>query len=192
MSELPIKLKFFKKIELYQELNGQNKKAGYSTRLTDWQKEKKILKWTAVNHHHLGSEFSIERLYMIFEEEVNKVKEEFSEVFRGWEDKNIQETIINHLKEEKRVGSLKSAIENLKIRGYAREGDKLDFLIIFTLEGLLMGEVIYEVEDTWLGKIKYPFFLYITWTTIILAILITMITFVNLVVPYIYFLFFEL
>lgn len=56
--ELPIQLKFFKKIELYQEFKFQDEKAeeaseGILRKL--WKTEKRVLRWTARHHHCLGS-----------------------------------------------------------------------------------------------------------------------------------------
>ena len=59
--ELPIQLKFFRKIELYQEYKTENKKAVLN-KSKSWSVEKQILKWILIKHYHLGSPINNDRI----------------------------------------------------------------------------------------------------------------------------------
>jgi hypothetical protein len=54
--ELPIELKFFKQIELYQYYRTQERRK--SEKFDAWQIEKKILGWTYKHHYHIGIEIT--------------------------------------------------------------------------------------------------------------------------------------
>jgi len=138
--DLPIQIKFFKKLELYQELIDQNNKKK-ETKSIAWNIEKDVLKWTSTGHHHLGT----------------------------WITENMIKTDINILKGKyQNLEELKPAVKSLVERGFARMNSQNDSSIIITHEGLLMGQVVKDYEDgKYRQKIKYPFFIYLTWLTIL-------------------------
>lgn len=134
--EIPIQLKFFKKIELYQDYKFENKKA-LSTRLQDWKIETIILKWARENHHHLWDPLNEQR---------------------------IKYKILNGVYEYE----YKHAMDSLVQRGYAEHllGVAPEINIRITKEGLLMGEVIFDVENGgWSGH-KYELFYWVVWLTL--------------------------
>jgi len=150
--ELPIQLKFFKKIDLYQEYKYEGRKVRVSgTRLQDWKIEKTILKWTANNHHHLGSPLTNDGVAK------DILKNKYS---------------YEHL----------HAIESLIHRKYAERKEEG---IIITKEGLLMGEVVNEVEGDkvylkYKNQLKYEIFFWLVWFTAIAGALIVTINFLML------------
>ena len=180
MSSIPIQLKFYKKLEFYQELRRQNRRATNSERLHDWENEKKILKWAARNHHHLNSRVSHDQLYWdAFADVRQEIEIEFKAIFAQFSEQQVKETVINHLK--KKVGSLSAPCANLYRRGYASDY-QVSSGLIFTNEGLLMGEVIDECENgTPIDAWKYPFFIVLVWATISSAALITIVSAINII-----------
>ena len=140
--ESPIQLKFFKKLELYQELKSQNKKA--FNRDEVWPIEKEILKWTRWNHHHLGTPLTNE--FILFHG-------------NGVVSQNVRHDL----------DSIHVAMRNLIARKYATGSHAS---IAITAEGLLMGEVIDDVEGTGIENSladKYSFFYYFIWTVAVLG-----------------------
>ena len=142
--ELPIQLKFFKKIELYQEYLSQERKIKISkTHLKAWENEKEILKWVRTNHHHLGSLLT-------------------------------REDIKNRIFNTKDIPEFKQTLQNLVQRNYAefRSED-----IVTTQEGLLMAEVVYDLESEqgrlyWLRRKKYRAFFVLVWLTALSGVVI--------------------
>jgi hypothetical protein len=150
--ELPIQLKFFKKLELYQELKSQNKKA--FNRDEAWLIEKEILKWTRWNHHHLNTPLTNEYIFS----PLNKV---------------LPQNLRNNL------DLIHVAMRNLVARKYATGSHAS---ITITAEGLLMGEVIDDVEGTGTKNYlenKYFLFYYFIWTIAILGGLTIIINFIH-------------
>jgi hypothetical protein len=145
--ELPIQLKFFKKIELYQEYKFEERKAS-GTRLTAWNIEKQILKWTTNNHHHLGSPL-------------------------------VKEDIKRRMLEDKEPTELNQALQNLILRGYADGSPEGGVRI--TRAGLLMGEVINELEGRVLLRYKYIALFWLVWITAIAGALIVIINLFKLI-----------
>lgn len=130
---LPFTLKFFKKIELFQDLqilNGVFERAVrrrdevHETKST-WEVEKKVLYWSWWGHMHLGSPLVVRR-------------------FQNEEDlKDLKIT-----RKEAEVAGIREFMRNLVERGFARyesPNEKESSGIILTRKGRLMGEVIYEV-----------------------------------------------
>ena len=155
--ESPIQLKFFKKLELYQELKSQNKKA--FNRDETWPIEKEILKWTRWNHHHLGTPLTDE---YIFQTHNNVLPRGLMTSF----------------------DSVHQAMLNLVVRKYAMGSHSS---IVITAEGLLMGEVIDEVEGTGVASSlgdKYSFFYYFIWTVVILGGATVIVNFIHAVWPF--------
>lgn len=153
--ELPIQIKFFKKLELYQELKFQDRKSNKaSDRLKKmWKTEKLILGWTARGHHLIAH--PIDHDYV----------------------RNGGDLLKNKNKDNYDWG-LSGTFGNLIKRGFAVEftaGDTSN--IIFTPEGLLMGEVIDDVENKKLGGWKYNFFYYLTWITALMGAFFIIINF---------------
>lgn len=156
--ELPIQLKFFKKLELYQELKIQDNKKK-KTRLNDWILEKDILYWTAEGHHHLGS---------------NLNNEDIKQILNGY--KKYQGN---------KLPGYKFAKENLVARGFAKglNGDDTTQGIKTTLEGLLMGQVIKDVQDGGINRLKYPLFIKLTWLTIVAGVYLVIKPFIMDAIP---------
>ena len=132
--ELPIQIKFFRKLELYQELKFSEEKNRQTQRQV-WGIEKQILKWTVDNHHHLGSPLSNEY---------------------------IKENILR-TRDTNYLNNLEPAVGNLRVKKLARQ---VNGGIEITLEGLMMGEVIHDLEETRFGKYKYGLFIKLVWATI--------------------------
>lgn len=153
--ELPIQLKFFKKLELYQELIFQNKKAGEAggDRRKVWKTEKEILKWTTWNHHYLRSPINHDY---------------------------IRINILKNKSADKYDKALTNTTQNLIKRGFAIAPEILKDVtdIEFTQLGLLMGEVVNDTEGEkkW-PKIKYDLFYKLVWLTAISGALIVIINF---------------
>ncbi|MFA5106764.1 MAG: hypothetical protein WC497_00370 [Patescibacteria group bacterium] len=132
--ELPIQIKFFRKLELYQEYEFSEKKT-HQTRRQVWEIEKQILKWTVDNHHHLESPLNGEYIKI-----------------------NILKTSdLDYL------NNLNPAMGNLRVKKFARQ---VDGGIEITLDGLMMGEVIHDLECKSLVKYRYSIFIIIVWATI--------------------------
>ena len=131
---LPFTLKFFKKIELFQDLEAQDKLFKYTTEIPDnthatlstWEAEKKVLYWSRWGHKHLGSPLVIHR----------------------FEHQPDLEDLGMTMREVEKAG-LRESMRNLVERGFARFDDpkqKENGGILLTREGLLMGELIYETH----------------------------------------------
>jgi len=178
MAEIPIQLKFFKKLELYQELKFQNEKLEKSKRLKDWKIEKEILKWTTWNHHHLAS--AITHQYIL----ENIFKKERTGLLKRMEKEKpelVTEESINYVF-QKGIGSLTPVVGNLVQRRFAEYEQEGQPQIIFTPLGLLMGEVIYDCEKSkkWWSRNKYPVFIFLTRVAIVLGFVIAILTIANL------------
>lgn len=146
--ELPIQLKFFKKLELYQEFNFQDEKSRKASKQLQkvWKTEKLILKWTVWNHHLLGCPVDYEY---------------------------FKNGLIDKDKEPEY--SLSSAFTNFIRKEYAEENQNKTG-ILFTKEGLLMGEVIDDVESkSYWRRWKYKIFFCLVWITALAGALIVII-----------------
>ncbi|MEK7618098.1 MAG: hypothetical protein AAB410_03040 [Patescibacteria group bacterium] len=155
---LPIQLKFFKKIELYQEYKSEEYKAATTDKKV-WITEKEILRWTTDNHHHLGSEITKDHVRRVI---FHEGTERFTESKYKFDIR------------------LNKPFENLVQRGYATKNNE-DALII-TREGLLMGEVINDVEKNLFSKyIKYNSLYWLVWITAIAGALTIVINFIKAV-----------
>lgn len=145
--ELPVQLKFFRKLELYQELRSQDKNFSHGNENSAWEIEKDILQWTVRNHHHLGTPLT---------------------------ETHASDPKNGILKPDKYSdpGSLKQALFNLIQRGFATPVPSVPG-IRFTKEGLLMGEVINDVrQGCFIRRKRYPIFYLITWAIVILGVLL--------------------
>ncbi|MFA6000473.1 MAG: hypothetical protein WC783_05915 [Candidatus Paceibacterota bacterium] len=137
--ELPIQIKFFRKLELYQEYKFSEEK-NRQTRHRVWEIEKQILKWAIDNHHHLESPLSNEYI-----------------------KKNILKS-----SDAGYLNNLEPAVGNLRVKKFARQ---VDGGVEITLEGLMMGEVMHDIEETRLGRFKYNSFILVVWLTIFAGVL---------------------
>ncbi len=150
--ELPIQLKLFKKLELYQELKFQDIKCEKaSQRLSKvWKTEKLILSWTAQGHHLIAHPIN-------------------HDYVRGG--------LLKDKEKDNYEFGLSGTFTNLIGRGFAVPVENDSSSIIFTPTGLLMGEVINDVENGKLGGMKYGFFYYLTWVAAITGALIIIFNF---------------
>ena len=160
--ELPIQLKFFKKLELYQELNFQDEKAGKaSERLRKiWNTEKLILSWTARGHHLI-----------------------MHPIDHGYVRSNT--SLLKNKNENDYDFGLSGTFTNLIGRGFVKAVEGNNTQIIFTPSGLLMGEVIDDVEGdkTW-PKWKYWIFFKFVWTVALAGALLVVFKFVEEILFY--------
>jgi len=145
--EAPLGVTFFKKVELYQKICSlDNQSRGMDTKRglpPLWPLEKKVLAWTYTLHKHLGSAINPTH----FDPKSNHSKlEDFSisrEELRGVDVKKLLYNLIGH----------GFATELLEGRQYT--GQKLNENNVFiTREGLLIGEVLNELENPW-KRISY-------------------------------------
>lgn len=155
--ELPIQLKFFKKLELYQEFIYQNKK---STKASEhlqkvWKTEKFILKWTVWHHHLLAHPVDYEY---------------------------FKNGLIPKGKESE--FSLLGAFTNFIRKEYAEENINKTG-ILFTKEGLLMGEVVDDMEsrNIW-RRWRYGIFFWFVWATAIAGASLVIIRLAEIVYKY--------
>lgn len=188
MADIPIQLKFFKKLELYQELTFQNKKPKHPEDEINWKNEKIILSYAFIEFHILGEAIEWNDIAkFIFIEEYREARKEALESYERENKSSPTEKQIekraNHFAKPKIGGDIGGVMENLVIKGFVKYKENVSWAIQFTKEGLLMGEVIYDCEKSkkWLDKNKYPIFIFLTWATIISAIIITIVTAFNLI-----------
>lgn len=161
--ELPIQLKFFRKLELYQELKDENNKAIKAKRTLReiWRMEKTVLKFADQRHHHRGSILENKDIQYLLEE-------------ANFSNKSIE-------------GELCHIAKNLISRGFAEfatEDKDINKGFYITKEGFLMGKVINEVEE---GKRRtkffYEFFYYLVWTSAISGAILIILKLLQLLYP---------
>lgn len=152
--EIPVKLNFFRKLELYQELKRENKKAknGSGTLRELWKMEKILLAWASKSHHHRN--FILKNIDI-----QNKIEESYHP------NSNEMNNELGHIQ------------GNLISRGFA---SKQDDGITITQEGFLMGQVINDSDS--LKGYLYNFFIFLTWTTILTGAFSVIINFFNLLI----------
>jgi len=150
-----IKLKFFRKLELFQELRSENKKAKNAggTKKELWNMEKDVLEWTVNNHHHRAS---------------------------ALRNEDIQ-NIVRDYKEEEMDNELGEISKNLISREFAKqyeEGDCGSGIIILR-EGFLMGEVIKELKGH--KRFFYRIFIILVWATVAVGTLTVIWNFIGII-----------
>lgn len=161
--ELPIQLKFFRKLELYQELISENKKFRESgTEIKTWPMEKDVLAWTK-GHHHLGSPLNNADIQSILEKTLVEANEK--KIEKEYKKENFDTELDN-------VG------KNLKERGYAKD-DPNDKGIIITLDGLMMGQVVNDCNKGGFKEFKYPFLIILMWATVFSGSLLIILEFLD-------------
>ncbi|MFA6466770.1 MAG: hypothetical protein WCV71_02855 [Patescibacteria group bacterium] len=186
MSDIPIKLDFFRKLELFQQLIVLNRRSknGNDYVKKNWRMEKKILRWASKNSHILSIPFDMDHIYFEFyQEEYDDTK---TRLLRKFVNENkldsyditeeheqiIEKQTKNYF--EEKYGEFKYIFGNLVHRGFAEYSSKKfnNYEIFITQTGLLMGNVIddYEGSIFWL---KYPLFIIIVWIFVISVIIIT-------------------
>jgi hypothetical protein len=186
MADIPIQLKFFKKLELYQDFKRQDRRSIQSEKLVNiWEKEKIILAWASRGHYKLGRVLSYNEIYeRVYEHDY---KRHYDDLFTSKgvppvPKEHEYQLIIPRLVAER--GQIGDAVDNLVVKNFAERPKESGGMksIMFTAEGLLIGEVINECDSqSWRYNIKYLFFIYLTWITILAAAFITIVTACRLV-----------
>lgn len=140
--DLPIRLRFYQKLDLYQELQNEDKKydspdAGKNQEgLRLWNMSKAIMKWTVLSHRQLYTPLSSEY-----------VRQRLNEIRRnnGVRDSNFAQSDIDAHSDK--------VLGYLYMKGFALETPNSDQRGADIREarisraGLLMGEVIDECQD---------------------------------------------
>ena len=143
--ELPITPKFFKKLELYQDLKRLDKR---NVNHKEWDMEKDLLFWAHVNHFHLGT-------YLDTGEVLEKLK-----------------TLDKYSLDELNEHTFKM-MQNLEEHGWAewwpQRGQKNAIKI--NKEGMLLSEVVNEIINKNRDSV-YKFLILISWITIIAGVII--------------------
>jgi hypothetical protein len=158
--ELPIQLKFFKKLELYQELLSENEKAERAGRSLKeiWNMEKIILKYADTEHHHRGS------------------------ILKNTDIQNMIESKFEKGDMDNELGHISKNLVTRNFAEYASEDKDSNKGIYITREGFLMGNVINDVEskNLW-NKNKLKIFYWLLWATVIAGSFTVLINFIKLV-----------
>jgi hypothetical protein len=145
--DLPITPKFFKKLELFQELNRLDKR---NIDHVEWKMERQLLLWAHSNHFHLGSYLSNRFVF-----DTLKKTEKFSEA-------QLNEHVVK-------------TMENLCEHGWSERPMSRDQRaeIKINREGMLVAEVLSDVSrgrKTW-----YQFLIIVSWLTIVAGIIIVLV-----------------
>lgn len=142
--DIPIRLKFFRKLELYQELKKLDKLVKRSDIFInrDWKVGKEVLKSEAQNLQFYPLSFDDLLL-----DAAMRVLPDRSEM-KG---------------NETQIDVARQVVDVLISRGYAMGKPGKMF---FTPDGIWMGEVINDCESWW-RKIRYPIFYWFVWITFI-------------------------
>ena len=158
------KPKFFKKLELYQELRRLEKRNGDAS---TWLLEKDLLQWAHNSHHHLGRNLSkahvIDRLVEVGRKRDDLIKGQLLEDMLG----------------------------NLVEHGFAEWADKRDnryYLDVkITSEGMLMAEMVGDVMAKKWKRGLYSFFFIFILIIIGVSILTAVLVLLKLVLDLLYF-----
>lgn len=144
--DLPYTPKFFKKLELFQEIRRLNKREGEQIH---WQAEKALLKWANAEHHHLGTP--------LLDWDIERRLEGMPDILA------IQPDTNTHVLARVVIGNLISrgwAVEYLKERAdgsFRMQGAKI------AREGMLAAEVIGDVLPKQWKRVVYSVFGGLTW-----------------------------
>jgi len=148
--DAPFGILFLKKAELFNLISRFDKQYGGSSSNNPWRVERQILRWTYKHHKHLGSPIKTDHLS--FGSVSNKLRD-FNMLSRN-----------GHLREEFKYlekGHLTKPLENMVVRGFAdyfNENNGHNAIVI-NKEGLLVGEVIADIEKNNLFiKLNYLFY----------------------------------
>jgi len=148
---LPIQIRFFRKLELYQELYHQDKKSKTDGEFSIiWDIERQILKWTTTNEYP-GMPLTHSFIWISI----------------------LDEKLILDKKRTPHslpIESLQPAMDNLVQRNFAK---KKDNGILIEEDGRLIGEIIRDIDGKNLfHKYKYFTSIGIIWIVFILGILL--------------------
>lgn len=135
--DLPIRLRFFGKLTLYQEL----KKLDCDGKL-EWSNERKILSWAADSERHKDWHTPLDLKMALDHGDIVGI------IAGDIEDKDTY---------------IRNRFGNLVKRGYATWSDDVKKGIFFTPDGFLMGEIINEIEVNPSARGRYEFFYYLSW-----------------------------
>lgn len=164
--ELPIQLKFFRKLELYQELKDENQKAKEAggTKKETWVMEKLVLSFADKEHHHRGS--------------ILKNVDIQDKIQR----KNFSKESI-----ENELGHIAKNLISRDFAKFASKDEDINKGFFITKEGFLMGKVINEVES---GKKKmmyfYEFLYILVWASAISGALYIIVKLIEFFVNFLY------
>lgn len=138
-------LKFFKKLELFQELQRLDKR---NKDHKEWDMEKVFLEWAQINHFYLGAFLDIQKII-----EILKSTKKF-------DDKQLHEHTFDMM-------------QNLEEHGWAQWYDprKNKNAIKINHEGMLLAEVISETNKSE-KFILYRIFIILVWVMVISSIII--------------------
>ena len=147
--DAPFGIIFLRKAELYSLLKDQWKQAlimknrhRKSPNPITWYVEEKILKWTYHGHKYLYATIN-----------TSDFKLEGSNKLKDWEllDNNgkIKDMYDDHVKKsiEMCIEQPNAVLSNMVARGFAEYFDEKKNSIIINKDGLLFGEIIYNVEE---------------------------------------------
>lgn len=155
--ELPIQLKFYKKIDLYQEYKF-NEKRYLNSKFPTWFIEKKILKWVISNHYHLGSPIKYDQVVR--------------DVLNNNDPKNEGLHAMSSLIQRNFAEKTEDVV-NLTYPSEMR----------ITKEGFLMAEVVYEIESKESVEFRYIFFYCLVWITVFAGSVIVINNAIKVVYP---------
>lgn len=145
--DLPITPKFFKKLELFQELNRLDKR---NVNHVEWEMERRILLWAHTNHFHLGSYLNSHTIFDLL-----KRTKQFT-------DDQLNEHVVK-------------TMENLCEHGWANHSEAKDQRddVKINRDGMLVAEALADV----LGgkKVWYQFLIIMSWLTIVAGIIIVLV-----------------
>lgn len=157
--DLPIKLSFYRKLELYQELTRLNNIAQQNAIFNrNWKAAKVLLLWIFQNqeesiHPRPFTDKIFEIVYPVLEEEQK--------------DTNEQEIDITQ-----------QIVKDLINRGYL-SGSPAE--VYFTKEGLLMGEVISDYENPF-TRIGYATLYYVIWLAFLSGLVFVVLNTIKLII----------
>lgn len=155
--EAPFGITFLRKAELYNlsvELNNEYEESKKKRQKTPsvWPVVKAILKWTYINHKHLGSPIKTEHLS--FGDVHNKLKD-FGMLNENGDLKDEFNKIF-------RTTSLHKPLENIVIMGFGEYNDIIKHghtEIVINKDGLLFGQLLAEIEEKkWFIKLHYAIY----------------------------------
>jgi len=140
----PFGISFLRKAELYNlcvRFDKQNKEMEVKNPKAQslWPIEKALLKWTYFGHRHLGSPIKTEHLFLGSSD--NKLEE-----FNMLDGSGKLKKDFIYLKS----GNLTMPLENIVVKGFGDYFDERNHghnAIVINKEGLLLGEVLTEVES---------------------------------------------
>jgi len=137
--DIPITLRFFEKLNLYQEIKKRNSKS-----LHEWETEKRILSWAAnpEHHRHMHTPLTVQRALDTPDEIIGSITE---------------------VGEVDRQRYVRVIFGNLVARGLAQWSDNTENGIRFTRDGFLVGETLNDINESPETEWKYRFVYVVSW-----------------------------